>query len=172
MELNGQSLEATADPNITANVNQFSSGNIQSTADSYGSGGAGRSMLNVPNRFDQGLGSSNDVQMAAIRNRYMPQFDRQERQLNLDNLKAAGTDRIRNLQVATQAASEEVQLNKQKAILKDKIEKAQRAARGAVLGHVLGIVGGVVGGIATMGTVGVAGGFAAGEAAGQAIGGS
>jgi hypothetical protein len=171
MDVNGQSLESTASKDITENINQFSRGNVQSTADSYSGNSAGRGILNAQTNFDRGLGGENTAEAAAIRNRYMPQYDRHERQLNLDNVRAAGADRIRNLAVATQAASEEVQLNRQKAILKDKIEKAQRAARGAVLGHVLGIVGGVVGGVVT-GGVGAAAGFAAGEAAGNAIGGS
>lgn len=170
MEIEGQSLEASADPNIAANVNEYGRGSNQSLADSFSSG-AGRGLLSSRNNFDQDTGFGHSAEMDAIRGRYMPQFDRQEKQLKLDNLKAAGMDRIRNLQVATEAAGQEVQMNKQKTILKDKIEKAQRAARGAVLGHVLGIVGGVVAGYFTAGT-GAAAGFAAGEAAGQAIGGS
>lgn len=170
MEIGGQSLEASSDPSIGANVNEYSRGTNQSLADSFHSN-AGRGLLAAPDTFDRTSNFGNGAERDAIRNRYMPQFDRQEKQLNLDNIKGASMDRLRNLQVATEAAGQEVQMNKQKAVLKDKIEKAQRAARGAVLGHVLGIVGGVVAGVYT-GGAGAAGGFAAGEAAGQAIGGS
>lgn len=170
MDIDGQSLEASANSDITANIGEYSRGSNQSLADSFGSS-AGRGLLSSRNNFDQNTGFGHSAEMDAIRGRYMPKFERQEKQLNLDNLRGASMDRLRNLQVATQAAGEEVQINKQKAILKDKIEKAQKAARGAVLGHVLGIVGGVVGGVVSGGTA-AAGGYMAGQAAGQAIGGS
>lgn len=171
MEINGQSLEATATPSVTQNINNQALRSNQDVANSYDSGGAGRGLLRDNGGFNDTLQFSNSAERDAISRRYMPQFERQSQRLKLDNLKGAQMDHLRNLQVATQAASEEVQLNRQKAILKDKIEKQQRAARGAVLGHVLGIVGGVVAGVYTAGT-GTAAGFAAGEAAGNAIGGS
>lgn len=171
MNINGQSLDSTVTPSITQNIDNQASHSNQQIADSYGSGGAGRGLLNAPNNFDNHLNFGNRAQTDAIRQRYMPEFDRSEKQLSLDNLKGAQMDHLRNLQVATQAASQEVVMNREKALMKDRIEKANRAARGQVLGSVLGIVGGVVGGVYG-GPAGAAAGYAGGNAVGNAAGGS
>lgn len=169
MELNGQSLEATATPEITENIRSQTGMTNQGLANSYEAGGVGRGLLNAPSNFNSGLSFSNNAETDAIKARYMPQYQRREDQLRLDNLKGAQMDHLRNLQVATRAAAQEVEQNKQKAILKDKIEKMQRAQRGQVLGSVLGIVGGVVGGIYG-GPAGAAAGYSGGQAVGNAAG--
>src|SRR6185503_7205415 len=169
MDVNGQNLDPTATPAITDSINHQVGMSNQGLANSYSSN-AGQGLLNLNTSGGSGTAFQPSAESAAIRNRYMPQFNRSEQQLSLDNLKGAQEDHIRNLQVATAAAGQEVELNKQKAILKDKIDQANKKARGAVLGTVLGIVGGVVAGIYTGGT-GAAAGYAAGNAAGNAIGG-
>jgi len=168
MEVNGQSLDPTATPAITDSIQHQGGMTNQGLANSYSSGGQGQGLLNAHSNFDSSLGFSNP-ESDAIKSRYMPQFQRSEQQLSLDNIKGAQQDHIRNLQVATQAAGQEVELNKQKAILRNKIEQQNRAARGAVLGQTLGIVGGVVGAIYG-GAPGAMAGYQLGSGAGNAIG--
>ncbi len=179
MDINGQSLDAVSDPAITANVNKSVGQTNQGIASSYGSGaGEARGLLNSGN-FNQGLSYGDSATSSAIKSRYMTSYGLGEKQLSLENIKNAQTDHLRNLNVATQAAGQEVEMNKQKALIKWQIEQQNKKARGAVLGTVLGITGAVVGGVvAGAGSLGVgavggaAAGYAAGNAAGNAIGGS
>lgn len=172
MEINGQSLEPTADKSITASIDRQVGQSNADIAANYSSGNSqARGLLNSNDNFNNNLAYGSNAESDAIKSRYMPQYNLQEKQLNLDNLKNAQTDHLRGLQVATQAASEEVQLNKQKALLKWQIEQQNKKARGAILGTTLGIVGGVVGTIYG-GPAGGAAGYAAGQGVGNAVGSS
>lgn len=179
MDLSGVNLEPTADPNITAHTNELVHQNSGDIANQYGSGiNQARGLLNAPENFNASLGYGDKATTAAIRSRYSMPYQREENQLKLDNLKNAQSDHLRSLQVASQAAGQEVENNKQKAILKWKIDQANKKARGAVLGSILGIVGGVAGGVlgsgaGPAGTVAGAGaGMSLGEGVGNAIGGA
>ncbi len=174
MEINGQSLDSTSDPSITHSVNRQVGMSNADVATDYGKGSEGaRGLLTQPSHFNSGLSYGDQATSDAIRARYMPQFNRQQSELKLENIKNAASDHIRNLQVATDAAGQEVEMNKQKAMLKWKIEQQNRAARGAILGTTLGIIGGVVGTVYSGGNVAVgAAAYQAGSGAGQAIGGS
>ena len=171
MDVDGYNVDSTSDPSITANVNHQVGQTTQGIANSYthGAESAGRGLLNSSDNFNNGLSFGDKAQTAAIQSRYTQGYNRGESALNLEAIKNAQADHIRNLGVATQAAGQEVELNKQKAILRWKIEQQNKKARGAILGTTLGIVGGVVAGIYSGGTGAVAG-YAAGNAAGQAIG--
>ncbi len=172
MVINGQSIDSTSDPGITQSVNRQVGMSNADVAQDYGKdNNQARGLLTQPSNFNSGLSYGDQATSDAIRGRYMPTFNRQQSELKLENIKNAASDHIRNLQVATDAAGQEVQMNKQKAMLKWKIEQQERAARGAILGQTLGIVGGVVGAVYG-GGVGGAAGYQAGNAAGNAIGGS
>ncbi len=173
MDINGNSLDSTSDPSIGANIASQASQTNQGLANSYSQGAesAGRGLLNSSDNFDKGLSFGDKAQTAAIQSRYTQSYNRGESALSLESLKNAQADHIRNLGVATQAAGQEVEMNRQKAILRWKIEQENKKARGAILGTTLGIVGGVVAGIYSGGT-GAAAGYAAGNAAGNAIGSS
>ncbi len=166
-------FEATASPAIAANVNQYAGQTNQGIANSYTQGGesAARGLLNAPSNFNSGLSYGDQATSAAIKARYLPQQNMAQSELKIDAMKNADADHLRNLQTATQAAGQEVEMNKQKAILKWKIDQQNKKARGAILGTTLGIVGGVVGGIYSGGT-GAAAGYAAGQGVGNAVGSS
>ncbi len=171
MDIDGNSLESSADPNITASINEQAHQTNQGLANSYTqpAQAAGRGLLNSHDNFNNSLSFGDRATTTAIKSRYDQTYGRGESALSLESLKNAQSDHIRNLSVATQAAGQEVEMNKQKAILKWKIEQQNKKARGAILGTTLGIVGGVVAGIYSGGT-GAAAGYAAGTAAGTAIG--
>ncbi len=175
MDLTNYNMNSTSDPSVAANVNQQANQTNHGIADSYTQGGvsAGRGLLNSPgtDKFNSGLSFGDQATTAAIKSRYSQQYDRGEGELKLEALKNAQSDHIRNLSVASQAAGQEVEMNKQKAILKWKIDQQNKKARGAILGTTLGIVGGVVAGVYTGGT-GTAAGYAAGSAVGNAVGSS
>ncbi len=173
MDINGNDLDSTAAPSLTETIRNQASHTNQDIANSYthDAQSAGRGLLNSSDNFNNGLSFGDKAQTAAIQSRYTNAYHRGESALSLDSIKNAQADHIRNLQTATSAAGQEVEMNKQKAILKWKIEQQNKKARGAILGTTLGIVGGVVAGIYSGGT-GAAAGFAAGEGIGNAIGSS
>ncbi len=172
MDLNGYNVDSTSDPNIAANVNEQIGHTNADLAGKYGSGVTGaRGLLNAPENFNSQLGYGDKATSAAIKSRYSMPYMREEHQLQLDNMRNASTDHLRSLQVASTAAGQEVEDNRQKAILRWKVDQANKKARGAVVGSVLGIVGGVVGGVYG-GPTGAMAGYAAGQGLGNAVGGN
>lgn len=179
MDLNGYNVDSNADPNITANVNEQVGHSNADLAGKYGSGiTQARGLLAQPETFNSQLGYGDKATSAAIRSRYSMPYNQSEKQLKLDNLRGAATDHLRQLSVASAAAGQEVEENRQKAILRWKVDQANKRARGAVVGSVLGIVGGVAGGIAGAYAGGVGAGTGAmagyqlGQGAGNMIGGA
>jgi len=166
MEVNGINLDPTATAGITDTIGTQSRQTNQSVANDYTSEGkrAGRGLLTQEDSFNKGLAYDNPMS-TAIKKRYMGDYNLKENELSNRMLRSASEDRIRSLHSASQMAAEEVQQNKQKEMLRNEIDQANKRARGAVLGNVLGIVGGIVGGI-----YGGAGGAQAGYAAGSGIG--
>ena len=169
MDVNGQNLDPTATPAITEHVGSL--GNNQSVASSYNSGlSTGRGLLGQSDSFNSQLGYGNQAETQAIRNRYAGNYGLKENELRIENVRNASDDNVHNLMAATQAASAEVQLNKQKSLLAWQIDQANRRARGQVLGTVLGITGGVIGGVVGGGAGGAMAGYAAGSGIGNAYG--
>ena len=142
-------------------------------AANYNSGNeAARGLLARDNAFGESLGGGPDPAMsAAIRNKYAGQFGQKMGRLNLENVKAANSDHLKKMEVATQMANEEHQMNFQKEMMRKKAAQAKQMMRAQLVGTVLGIVGGVAGGAATMSPQGAMAGMALGQGAGQAIGG-
>lgn len=175
MDMDGYNIDSTADPSLTANIKEQVGQTNQQMANGYAEGGiaAGRGLLNSTGSddFNRGLSFGDKATTAAIKSRYDKQYQLSETKLKLDAIQGAQSDHLRNLTVATQAAGQEIELNKKKAELKWQKEQADKKARGAIVGTTLGIVGGVVGGIYS-GGAGAGAGYAAGNAAGNAIGGS
>lgn len=176
-----RAMTETHDPSLAAFANEQVRQTNQDIAHSYGDQAVStaRGLLNAPDNFNSGLSYGDHATSEAIKSRYQQKYMQGENQLRTDIMKNAQSDHLRNLQVATDAAGKEVELNKQKALLKWKIDQANKHARGAIVGQTLGIVGAVVGavagGYATAGTGAVAGGAAgyqAGQGLGQAIGGN
>lgn len=164
-------LKETHDPSLAAFSNQQLGQSNQSVADSYGHDAmaAGRGLLNAPNNMNSSLSYGDQATTAAIRGRTQQNYTQNENGLKLDVMKGAQADHIRNLQSATAMAGQEVEQNRQKALLKWKIDQANKKARGAIVGTTLGIVGGVVGAYFG-GPGGAAAGYAAGSGVGQAYG--
>ncbi len=171
MEWNDKSLDPTSDPSITAAVKEQVGQSNHDLANTYGQQAqtAGRGLLNSHDNFNNGLSYGDAATTAAIKGRYEQKYKQSENALSLDTMTKANADHIRNLQVATNAAGQEVEMNKQKAILKWKIQQAEKKARGAVVGNVLGIVGGVVGAVYG-GPAGAGAGYALGQGVGTAAG--
>lgn len=156
--------------NIDTGVHQTNA----SVAENYSSGNAAaRGLLNAPVQTNSNLAYGDQAMSRAIQSKYMNQFNRDQNQLNTSIMKNASADHIRNLQVATQSASQEVEMNKQKQLLAFKIREANRRARGSIIGNTLGIVGTVAGAVVGgmySGGLGTTAGAAAGGAAGNALG--
>lgn len=166
-----ENLDPTADPSVKANVAEQVGMSNHDLAQKYSGDAttAGRGLLNSHDNFNNGLSYGDNATSAAIKSRYNQDYKQSENALKLDTMKKANADHIANLHVATQAAGQEVELNKQKAILKWKMEQAEKKARGQVVGNVLGIVGGVVGAVYG-GPAGAGAGYALGSGVGQAAG--
>lgn len=166
--------DASSSPQIGEMIG--SAGTNQQLHDQYNSGSQeARGLLTRPDGYNSGLAYGDNATTAAIKSRYMQGYNRQEKELSTENMLNANKDNIKKLQIATDMAGQEVELNKQKELLKWKIKQANKAHRGAVLGNVLGIVGAVAGGaVAAAGSfgIGTVGGAAAGYAGGQALGNS
>ncbi len=169
LSYDNDALAPRADPGLHAFAVEQSNQSNQDVANSYGGAAmaAGRGLLNAPNHTNNALSYGDQATSAAIKSRYDQKYTQQENGLKLDVMKNAQSDHLRNLQSATQMASQEVEQNRQKALLKWKIDQANKKARGEILGTTLGIVGGVVGGIYG-GPAGAMGGYAAGQGVGQA----
>jgi hypothetical protein len=151
-------------------VHQGTSQSAQDMAGQYTSGNSeARGLLKDPGNTNRQLAFDDHAMGDAIRSKYTQNYAHKESQLNNKMLQSADQDHIRQLNVAANMAGEEVEQNRQKEMLRWKMQQANRAQRGQVLGHVLGITGAVVAGIYT-GGAGAAAGLAAGEAAGNAIG--
>lgn len=165
-------LNSTHSAELGSFINEQAGQTNAGIAKDYTGGNAeARGLLNKPDNFNQGLSFGDRAQSDAIKSKYTQQYAHKESELNNKMLQNADADHVRKLQNASNLATEEIELNKQKQILQYKKQQASKAARGAVLGHVLGVVGGVTAGYFTAGT-GTGAGFAAGEAAGNAIGGT
>lgn len=171
MDVAGQNMDDYADPSITANVNEQVGQSNAGIARNYEGGiDQARGLLSQPEHFNSQLAYGDKATTDAIRSRFSQPYMREEHKLKTDIMMNASQDHIRNLQSASHAAGQEVEANRQKAILRWKIEQSNKRARGAVLGNVLGIVGGVVGG-AYSGGAAAGAGYAAGQGVGNAVGG-
>lgn len=174
MEVEGYNLDPTSNKDLTAHINEMNSQSTGDLAKQYSSGmGEARGLLNQPSGTNNSLAYGDRAVSDAIRSRSNQGYYQSERKLSVDVLKNAGQDKLRSLQVASQAAGEEVQLNRQKDLLRWQTEQANKRARGAVLGNILGIAGAIGGGIAgsvLMPGAGTAAGAAMGASAGMGVG--
>lgn len=168
--INLADLQSGSSNAVGSSVNEQVHQSNAGLANQYNSGlSSGRGLLNQQSNTNQGLAYGDQATSDAIKSRYMKDYQRTENKIKLDNVRNAQEDHIRNLQMASNAAGQEVEQNKQKSILKWKIDQANKASRGQALGTVLGIVGGVAGGV-TGGAAGAGAGFAAGSGIGNAYG--
>lgn len=135
---------------------------------------AGRGLIGQDDNFSQGLGFGDQAMSAAIKSKYNAKYNLGENRLAHEMKKAGQDDQIKKLQVTSQLASEEHQMNLQKEILRRKKIQAKKAARGQIIGQVLGITGAVAGGVigAAAGGAGAPMGAMAGYQAGTALGGA
>ena len=129
-----------------------------------------RGLLNQPDNFTEGLGRGADPMQAAIRSKYNANYSRAQEHLNLNMLKNANADHLKKLEVATQLAGQEHEMNMQKELMRKKRAQASQMMRGQIIGSVLGIAGGV-GGAALGGAPGAMAGYQIGSGTGQAMGG-
>ncbi len=170
MDVNGVDLESSYSPAIESLALEGRRTNAD-VGRSYMEGtNVGKGLLTQPDSFNQGLAYGSPMQ-AAIKQRYTNDYNFKQSELSHKMLRSASEDHLRNLASTTQMANEEVMQNRQKEMLKNEIEQANKRARGQVLGSVLGIVGGIGGAYLGAGTgAGIAGGGMLGMQAGQGIG--
>jgi len=124
-----------------------------------------RGLLNAPDNFNRGMSYGDEAMSKAIRNKGSQKYSMGERRLANEMRKGGQDDYVKKLQITSQLANEEHQINVQKEIMRQKQEQARKAARGQVIGTVLGITGAVAGGMMTGGA-----GAGAGAMAGYQIG--
>lgn len=165
-------LAPTVSPQITDMVNNNPS--ASEYAKEYTHNEPAKGLLNDTSNYSKNLGTEDTGMSQAIKSRYMQDYGVKDKQLDLNIAKQAQTDKLQHLLSVSQLANQEVMQNREKALLKYRIEQANKKARGAVLGTVLGITGGIVGGVlgAMAGGVGAPGGAMAGYALGQGVGNS
>lgn len=146
-------------------------GSVDQRNADYSSGEtAARGLLNSgDNGFTAGLGGENQAMSQAIKAKYGGVFGRAQDRLNIDTLKNAKADHLKKLEVATDMATQEHQMNFEKEMQRKKMAQMAKAMRGQLVGSVLGIVGGV-GGAVVGGPAGAMAGAALGSGAGNAIG--
>ena len=134
-------------------------------------------LMNQPDNYSQKLGGADNAQLNAIKSKYDQKFGQDQSRLNLTLMKQANEDHLRKVQIANQMANQEMEINRQKEMLRQQRKAAKRQARGAMIGNVLGIVGavggGLAGGLGTGGTpMGAIAGASVGNSLGQAAGGA
>lgn len=121
-------------------------------------------------RFNAGLGGNNDPTLSAIKNKYNKQFSHNQQRLSLGAMRDAEEDNLRKIQVANQLADQEMEMNRQKEMLKQQMKKAKRAARSATIGNILGVAGAGAGFAFGGGPAGAAVGMGSGQAIGNMAG--
>jgi hypothetical protein len=123
-------------------------------------------LLDQPSSFERGLGGAPaSPELSAIKAKYNQEFGQSQRRLNLNVMKQGEEDNLRKIQIANQMAAEEMEINRQKELLRWQRKQAKRAARGQMIGSVLGIVGAGAGM-----AIGGPGGRAAGGMVGYSVG--
>ncbi len=140
----------------------------------YASGGiqAGRGLLEAKDNFNSGINYGDQAMSQAIKQKFGQKQQMGERRMAQEMRSAGQNDYLKKLQVVSQMADQEHQINVQKRILREKQEQAKKAARGAMVGQVLGIAGAVGGAmIPGAGAAGAVAGYQVGNAAGNAVGG-
>lgn len=143
-------------------------GSAQSSFQNYNQGSQNASgLMNDSGSFDRGLASQNP-EMSAIKQKYNTDFGRNQKRLSLSLMKQGEEDHLRKVQIANQMASEEMQINQQKEMLKWQRKQAKKMARAQTIGSVLGIVGAGAG----LATTGTAAGGMVGYSIGQGVGGA
>ncbi len=132
-----------------------------------------RGLLQPNQNFERGLGSANpqdDGMSQAIQNKYMGKFNQEQDAFKNVQKLDAQKQSFDKVSQASQLVNQEMAMNFEKALEKEKRRRASKAARAGIVGNVLGIVVGAVAGYFT-GGAGAAAGYAAGNAAGSAIAG-
>lgn len=127
-------------------------------------------LLNQGDNLNQNLSFGDNALSSAIRSKYSKPFQVQQQGLQNKMQLDAKNTHFEKLLTAQQMASQEVQLNFQKEMIKYKQKMAKRQQRQQLVGSVLGLTGAVAGGVMG-GPAGAVGGSAAGGAAGQAVAG-
>lgn len=139
-------------------------------AEHYGGGIAqGQGLINRPDNFNQGLSFGDQAMSQAIKAKYQG-MNLAPQSMALESKRMAQDSHLNKLNMASQLAADEANMNLQKEILRQKKKQAQKAMRGQVIGSILGI-GGAAAGVALGGAAGGMAGFAAGQGVGQAVGG-
>lgn len=156
---------------VSSFVDEARNENQSDLAQKYGSAiQEGQGLINRPDNYNQGLSFGNQALSQAIRNKYQGQ-NLQPQAMALESRRMATESHLNKLNMASQLAADEANMNLQKEILRQKKKQAQRAARGQVLGAVLGIGGAIAGGAVTGGNAaGIMAGASAGQGVGQAMG--
>lgn len=181
MNVDGMDISDYSSPSL----NTYATGQANETnsdmANSYMEGtGASQGLLNPIGKqgaFDSTSHYGDNATLSAIRSRANVPYNIQMGELSTNTMRAADADHIRNLQVASNMATQEVEQNRQKDLLAYSIDQANKRARGAILGSILGITGGIAGGVGgafaggpTGAAYGAMGGYALGSGAGEMIG--
>lgn len=172
MDLGSIDTTSYRDPSLGATIDSQVGKSNADIGRSYTSGNQeARGLLNDPGQLNKSLGFNDQAMGDAIRSKYMQGYGHKESQLNNKMFQQADADHIRQLAGASELANQEVEMNRQKEILRWKVQQSKKAQRGAILGNVLGIAG-AAGGAYAGGPQGMMAGMQGGQAAGNMIGSS
>lgn len=134
-----------------------------------------RGLLNDAGSLERSLSYQNPT-LSAIKQKYgSSEFGRESKRLRLDMFRNAQEDNLRKVQVANELASQEIEINRQKEMLRRQRKAASKAARGQLIGSALGIIGAgagmYLGGPGAGRVAGAMIGQSVGQGAGAAMGG-
>lgn len=151
---------------ISGYGNEARQGSIDKNYSNYSQGlSQGRGLMDNVGNFSERLGSATP-EASAIRAKYDQDFGKEQKRISLGMMRQAQEDNIKKLQAANQMADQEMEINRQKELLKWQRKQAKKAARGQLVGNVLGIVG-AVGGAVVGGAPGAMVGYSVGQGAGN-----
>lgn len=140
----GPELQERNDPAVSGFLKEAQGTSADQRLSTYKDAARGSSgLIQSDNQFNKSLGMN--PQTDAIRSKYMGEFNKAQDRQDLELSKSSTQDHLKKLAIASDLASQEIQLNQQKAMLRAKIKRANKQARAQTIGAVLGIVGTGVG---------------------------
>jgi len=137
----GPELEHRENPAVSGLLKESQGETAADRLNTYKQAGReAKGLLNADSSFNTGL-SYRSPQTDAIRSKYLGEFNKAQERVDLDLSKSATNDHVKKLAIATDLANQEIQINRQKAMMRSRIKRANKQARAQTIGAVLGIVG-------------------------------
>lgn len=165
-------LKVTNSQDIKGLVSEAGNTSAGQIRDKYMSAAEGaKGLLRPDEQIEKRIGMSQNPMSEAIKRKVNMGFQNSQSRLRQKTGLDARVDHLKKLEVASNLASEEHELNMEKVRIKREMARAKKAARGQVLGSVLGTVAGVAATVYTGGNVAAgAAAYQAGQGLGQSMG--